>query len=557
MIDKDSIETLKQHIDIVDVIGSYIELKKAGANFKANCPFHGEKTPSFVVSPTKQIFHCFGCGIGGDAVKFVMEYEKLSYPEAIEKLASQYNFTLKYTKTQGDFSQAKRVLDLLKEWYYKNLDKENNALNYLYSRGISRASIENFEIGYAPSSKEVMNYLNSLHIPLPVAEEAGVVAKGERGYYARLSDRVIFPIFSPNGSIVGFGGRTMVNHPAKYINSPQTKLFNKSRLLYGYSRAKEYIYRQKSIIVCEGYLDVIMLHQAGFKNAVATLGTALTQEHLPLLRKGEPKIVLAYDGDSAGVTAALKASRLLSSHGFEGRVVLFPDGKDPADMVASRDIDSLKSLLSGGDELIAFVLKMIASSYDLSNPYEKEKAVAEAKDYLMGLGDIVSEAYIPFASSVFGVATAHFSQIVNNSNRRYQQKDIEIRQEVTDPAWQVIIKTLIANERLVDDVVDIISPEMAGPHKRALDALFRGERDDSELIGIEIDEDIPVLEEDELKKTLILQVQNWYIRKLKSITADRSLPYQKKSWLIRKIKTDILPRLKKGELVAYESDFTI
>lgn len=175
----------------------------------------------------------------------------------------------------------------------------------------------------------------------------------------------------------------------------------------------------------------------------------------------------------------------------------------------------------------------------------------------MGLGDIVSEAYIPFASSVFGVATAHFSKIVNNSNRRYQQKAIEIRQEVTDPAWQVIIKTLIANERLVDDVVDIISPEMAGPHKRALDALFRGERDDSELIGIEIDEDIPVLEEDELKKTLILQVQNWYIRKLKSITADRSLPYQKKSWLIRKIKTDILPRLKKGELVAYESDFTI
>ncbi len=555
MIEQNSIETLKQQIDIVDVIGSYIELKRAGANFKANCPFHGEKTPSFVVSPAKQIFHCFGCGMGGDAIKFVMEYEKLSYPEAIEKLASQYNFTLHYTESQGDFSQTKRVLELLKEWYYKNLDSAKDAVGYLQSRGVSRASIEDFEIGYAPSSQEVMGYLNSLHIPLPVAEEAGVVAKGERGYYARLSDRVIFPIFSPSGAVVGFGGRTMGNHPAKYINSPQTKLFNKSRLLYGYSRAKEYIYREKSIIVCEGYLDVIMLHQAGFKSAVATLGTALTQEHLPLLRKGEPKVILAYDGDSAGVTAALKASRLLSSHGFEGRVVLFPGGKDPADMVAGREIDTLKSLLSAGDELIEFVLKMIASSYDLNNPYEKEKAVAEAKAYLNTLSDIVAEAYIPVASSFLGVATSYFA----GQNRRIVStpQNRDERQRVSDPVWQAIIKTLIANNRLIDDVADIISPEMAGPHGGALEALFRNDMEYSELVGIEIDEDIPALSEDELQRTLALQMQNWYMRRLKSITADRNLPYQKKSWLIRKIKTDILPRLKKGELVPYESDFTI
>ena len=556
MIEQSSIERLKQQIDIVDVIGSYIELKRAGANFKANCPFHGEKTPSFVVSPAKQIFHCFGCGIGGDAIKFVMEYEKLSYPEAIEKLATQYNFTLHYTKSQGDYSQSKRVLELLKEWYYKNLDSATEAKEYLKSRGVTQASIEEFEIGYAPSSQVVMGFLNSMHIPLPVAQEAGVIAKGERGYYARLTDRVIFPIFTPNGAIVGFGGRSMGNHPAKYINSPQTKLFNKSRLLYGYNLAKEHIFKQKRIIVSEGYLDVIMLHQAGFKSAVATLGTALTPDHLPLLRKGEPRVILAYDGDSAGIAAAMKAARMLSSHGFEGRVVLFPEGKDPADMVASREIDRLNTLLSGGDELIEFVLKMIASTYDLSNPYDKEKAVNEAKAYLNTLSDIVAEAYTPIASSIFGVSTAYFLKRAS-TKRGSSQRDIDQKSLTSDPVWQSIIKTLLSNDRLIDDVVDIISPDMAGVHRRALEALFSGDTDYPELMGLAIDEDIPILNEEELHKTLALQMQNWYKKRLKSITMDRDLPYQKKSWLIRKIKTDILPRLKKGELVAYESDFTI
>ena len=555
MIDRNSIETLKQQIDIVDVIGSYIELKKAGSNFKANCPFHGEKTPSFVVSPTKQIFHCFGCGVGGDAIKFVMEYEKLSYPEAIEKLAAQYNFTLHYTKSQGDYYQAKRVLELLKEWYYKNLDRVKEAREYLKSRGVTQASIEEFEIGYAPSSYEVMEFLNANHIPLPIAQEAGIVAKGDRGYYARLSDRVIFPIFTPSGAIVGFGGRSMGNHPAKYINSPQTKLFNKSRLLYGYNIAKEHIYKQKKIIVSEGYLDVIMLHQAGFKSAVATLGTALTKEHLPLLRKGEPKVVLAYDGDSAGVSAAIKAAKLLSLHGFEGSVVLFPEGKDPADMVASREIDKLSSLLSNGEELIEFVLNQIASSYNLNNPYDKERAVNEAREYLNGLSDIVADVYIPLASSIFGVSASYFSK--KQSKNNYIDESKYKQPQNCDPVWQAIIKTLLSNDRLVDEVVDIISPDMAGPHKEALEALFRGDKKHPELIGIEIDEDIPILNEAELHRTLALQMQNWYKKRLKSITMDRNLPYQKKSWLIRKIKTDILPRLKKGELVVYESDFTI
>ncbi len=552
MIDPASIESLKQSIDIVDVIGNYLELKKAGANFKANCPFHGEKTPSFVVSPSKQIYHCFGCGAGGDAIKFVMETEKLSYPEAIEKLAAMYNFSLRYTKGSGDYSEAKRVLELMQQWYLSNLDRAPQALEYLHARGITQASIEAFGIGYVPEGREVLAFLRSRHIPLPKAEEAGIVAQGERGeFYARLNRRITFPIYSPAGALVGFGGRTMGDHPAKYINSPQTRLFNKSRLLYGYHRAKEAIYRRREILVCEGYLDVIMLHQAGFSTAVATLGTALTADHLPLLKKGEPSVVLAYDGDAAGVAAALKAARLLSAHGFEGRVVLFPEGKDPADMVQSQEIERLTELLRGGTALIPFVLEKIAASHDLAHPREKEKAFSEMKSFLASLSPIVRESVLPLAANLLQVSAALFGQAAQASVKEHFQQRRE------DPAWQAILKTLLHQERLIDEVLDILSPEMAGEYREAFEALLSGEREHPLLQGLGIDERVQVLGEESFRQMLRMQLERFYRLKLRELTQNEAIPYKKKSYLIRKIKTDILPRLKKGELVPYASDLTL
>ncbi|WP_456393054.1 DNA primase [Nitratifractor sp.] len=554
MIDPSSIEALKQTIDIVDVIGNYLELKKAGANYKCNCPFHGEKTPSFNVSPARQIYHCFGCGVGGDAIKFVMEYEKLSYPEAIEKLASMYNFSLRYTQGQGDYSETRRVLEMMQQWYSTNLDREESARNYLKERGITQASVEAFGIGYVPSGQEVMSFLRSRSIPLPRAEEAGIIAKGERGeYYARLNRRITFPIFSPAGGLVGFGGRTLGDHPAKYINSPQTRLFNKSRLLYGYHRAKEQIYRQKELIVCEGYLDVIMLHQAGFSTAVATLGTALTAEHLPLLRKGEPRILLAYDGDSAGIAAALKAARLLSAHGFDGSVVLFPGGQDPADMVRQGDLKGLAALLKHGTPLIPFVLERIASLHDLSDPRAKERAFAEIRSYLESLSPIVRESVLPQAASILGVSPGLFRQ--SPEGRRPPSERFAERKE--DPAWQAILRTLLEREELIDETVDLITPEMAGQYRSAYEALLRGEREDPYLMRLTLDEAIRPLEEAEFRRTLCAQMERFYRRKLQELTRDTALPYNRKSYLIRKIKTDILPRLRKGEPVPYASDIPL
>ena len=549
MIDNASIESLKNSIDIVDVIGNFIELKKAGANYKANCPFHGEKTPSFVVSPSKQIYHCFGCGVGGDSIKFVMELEKLSYPEAIEKLASMYNFSLNYTKGSSDYSDAKRVLETIQTWYVKNLENNPTAKQYLLDRGVAQSSIERFGIGYVPDGNSVINFLNSALLPLPKAVEAGVIAQGEGGrYYARLVERITFPIYSTSGAAVGFGGRTITNHPAKYINSPQTKLFNKSRLLYGYDLAKESIYKNKKLIVCEGYLDVVMFHQAGFTEAVATLGTALTAEHLPLLRKGDPKVILAYDGDKAGVAAALKAAQMLSVSGFDGGVVLFPDGQDPADLIAKGEGESVAKLLREAKPLIPFVLEKTIYAYELNDPRAKEAAFGAAKQFLDGLSPIIKDAYIPMAATLLGVAPVLFGQQTQASRAKES-----FSQKKDDVAQLSILKTLLEKPELIDSVLDVIDVNMFGGYAAMFSALINGEKEHPHLMGLAVDETFQVMDEAELQGVLRNFLIKHYDMELKHIVADRTIPFEKKSFLIRKIKTDIIPRLKRGELVAFES----
>ena len=549
MIDKASEENLKNSIDIVDIISNYIEIKKAGANFKANCPFHGENTPSFVISPAKQIYHCFGCGVGGDAIQFVKEYEKLNYPEALEKIASMMNFSLAYTKGSSDNNEARRLLEQVQGWYSKNLDYNPIAKEYIQKRGINQQSIETFGIGFVGASHELMNFLSANFLPIPKAQEAGVVAQSDRGgFYARLVDRVTFPIHTASGAIVGFGGRTITNHPAKYINSPQTKLFNKSQLLYGYSKAKEYIYKNRKLIVCEGYLDVIMFHQAGFKEAVATLGTALTEEHLPLLRKGQPKIVLAYDGDKAGVAAALKASIMLTHGGFDGSVVLFPNGADPADMIAQGRVQEVANLLRAEQPLIPFVIEMIAKAHNLQNPREKEVAFATVKEYLDKLSPIIREAYISHSATVLGVSVALFGASVKkeNINARFSSPKEDIGR-------LSIIKTLYENRNLIDNIVSVVDSSMFGNYTALFESVIKQQSNNPNLVGLMLDENIKIMQESELKRALGAFLFGYYSNRLKAITTDSTIPLRKKSFLIRKIKMDIMPRLRRGELVAYNN----
>jgi len=551
MISQDSIEALRSSLDIVDVVGNYIELKKAGANFKANCPFHGEKTPSFVVSPSKQIYHCFGCGVGGDSIKFVMELEKLNYPEAIEKLASTYNFALEYTKGKGDFSELKRVLEATQKWYIKNLDLNSHAKGYLQQRGISASSIEEFEVGFVGNSQSVMNFFNSQMLPLPKAMEAGIIATGESGRaYARLVDRITFPIYSSNGNLIGFGGRTISNHPAKYINSPQTKLVNKSRVLYGYHRAKKHIYDKKQIIITEGYLDVIMFHQAGFKSAVATLGTALTSEHLPLLKKGEPKVILAYDGDKAGVEAAYKASLMLGSS-FDGGVVLFKGGLDPADMIAGGRSSEVAKMLRTPKAFIAFILEQMVSKHDLNNALDKQRAFEETKQYLGSLSPILKESYIPIAASLLGVSASLFGVSTKTYNEQNPQPILK-RPSQEDIVELGIIKTLLEKPNMVDELIDFLSPILFKRHPDMLQSLLQEDSQNPKLIGLSIDDSIPSLSSEELQKSLIAMQIKECENQIRQINHDTTIDYKTKSFKIRQLRSDIIPRLKRGELVVYK-----
>ncbi|MEE3745010.1 DNA primase [Campylobacter porcelli] len=415
MISKNSIENLKNIVDIVDVVGSYIPLKKSGANFVCVCPFHNDKHPSMSVSPSKGIYHCFSCKAGGDAIKFVMEYEKLGYAEAIEKLASIYNVSLEYTSSKNEPKVNKKILENLNLHYKTLLYKNPEAINYLKSRSISDAIIEKWELGWAAGSQNTLNLLQNEGIEPKEALEVGAIKQNESGYYASFINRITFPIYNHLGNLVGFGGRTISDNPAKYINSPQSQIFDKSKIFYGYDKAKNEIYRSQSVVICEGYMDCIMLHAAGINNAVAVLGTALTQKHIPLIKRGDIKVTLSFDSDAAGVNAAFKSARLLMEHQIDGKVVLISGGKDPAELVASGKEMELKELLSGGIELGEFYITQLVKNLNPKTPLEISKALKAIQEFSFNLDPIVANSYKALVSTLLGIEISSFKLSKNVS----------------------------------------------------------------------------------------------------------------------------------------------
>ncbi len=543
MITQESIDALKAQLDVVDVVGSYVELKKAGANFKAPCPFHDEKTASFVVSPSKQIYHCFGCGAGGDSIKFTMEYEKLNYPEAIEKLADTYNFTLSYTDKKNNKPRS-QVMDKLNGYYQSLLTSRQDATSYLHERGIYESSVEKFGIGYAPDSQSTMNYITSQMFTLKEAVDMGVVGYDNGRYFSRFIERITFPIHSANGALVGFGGRTISGHQAKYVNSPETPFFNKSRLLYAYHHAKQTLHKTKEIIITEGYLDVIMLHQAGFSNAVATLGTALTPEHLPLLRKGEPKVIMAYDGDKAGRAAALKASKLLSASGFSGGVVIFGGGLDPADMVKDGRIEDLASMFRSPKPFIEFVLDEILSLYDLRDPKAKEACMQDGIAYLKTLSPILQEEYKTYLASRLSISPS-FVRLANQTNNTQTNNTQVINNSSHRDMWELsLIKTLLEKPHMLTQVLDVLDPSILQFHQNEFSLVISNQISDPSIMAISVDESIKVIEsEDELQLELNTFLSKHYNRELKKINMRQDIPFEQKAFEIRKLR-GIIEKLK-------------
>ena len=516
MIEPKSIQKLKDQIDIVDIISHYIPVRKMGANFKCVCPFHDDRNPSMSISQSKQIFHCFACKAGGDAIKFVMDYEKLNYVEAIEKIAQISNFSLEYT-SERNFApkENKHILENVNAFYRSAFYKNDEAVRYIYSRGINDAMIERFELGWAGDSAQTIRLLENEKIEPSEALEVGIVKQNERGIYASFISRITFPIYNHTGRLVGFGGRTISNNPAKYVNSPQSAVFDKSKLLYGYHLAKQKIFEKKQIIITEGYLDVIMLHFAGFTNAVAVLGTALTEKHLPLLKRDDISVVLCFDGDVAGINAAIKSSHLLSLNEIDGSVVIIAGGADPADMVFAGRIKELEELFASGVELGEFYIRQIAKNYDLTRPVQKQKCLEEIETYTKNLKNIVASSYAPLVASLLGIDMNSFSlggaraqnpqpnsqNFINRPIARTQKDILEIS----------ILKSMLFNENFAAIVLDTIDEKYFLHHKEGFRAILSNSSESDEILlrEIELDESAMVIGDE---KKLLSAIANLNIK---------------------------------------------
>ncbi len=408
IIEAKSIEDLRQRADIVSVIEHYVEVKKSGSAFVCVCPFHDDKNPSMSINAQKGFYHCFACKAGGDVFKFVQDYERVGFGEAVERVASLCNFTLNYTSQKQEINKAiYEILPLLNAFYKQNLSKHKEALQYLYNRALNDDDVRKFELGYAPSSAETLRLLKNEKIELKNAAECGAVkfSEEQKDYYASFINRISFPIYDHKGLLVGFGGRTMDSeNKAKYVNSPQCRLFDKSRVFYAFHLAKEAIAKQKEMIVCEGYMDAIAFHKAGLNNAVAVLGTALTEQHLPLIKRYEARVILCFDSDSAGFNAAMRSAFLLSTHKIGGKVVNLQGGKDAAELVANGQSKMLYNALDKGIELGEFYIRGVVSGFDLQTPLDKQKALEAVQKYTFALEPLIAQSYTNLVAQLLGVS---------------------------------------------------------------------------------------------------------------------------------------------------------
>ncbi|EDO8256618.1 DNA primase [Campylobacter jejuni] len=500
MITKESIENLSQRLNIVDIIENYIEVKKQGSSFVCICPFHADKNPSMHINPTKGFYHCFACKAGGDAFKFVMDYEKLSFADAVEKVASLSNFTLSYTKEkQENKKELKSILPSLNAYFKDNLKHHKEVLTYLYQRALNDKDIAKFELGFAGASEDSIRLLQNQKIPLEDAMSVGALKKDENNeFYASFIWRVTFPIYDHKDLLVGFGGRTLnPNVPAKYVNSPQNILFDKSRIFYAFNIAKENIAKKKEIIICEGYMDAIAFHKAGFNNAVAVLGTALTEHHLPLIRRYDAKVILCFDNDEAGLKAATRSAFLLSTNKIDGKVAILQGGKDPAELVAKNESTKLHNILDEGIELGEFYIRRLISTHSIISALDKQKALETIQKFTFNLEPLVANSYTSLVSNLLKV-DEKFIVLSQNSKKTIQtplisQNKYNFPKEKIHIAELELIAFLKQHPDICNDFKQI-SDSVCFKHKILLDKIL-------EKKGYE-DSDIREFESKNIRKNL-------------------------------------------------------
>ncbi len=383
-IPENILEQIQSRSDIVEVISRYIPLQKAGRNYRAPCPFHHEKTPSFIVSPDKQIYHCFGCGAGGNVFSFVMKYENLEFPEAVEMLGEKAGIRIPRSGTQNkELSslaiQLYKINELAVSFFQETLARNQAARDYLASRGISEETVKKFKIGYAPDSWDnLLNFFKKKNIDGAILEKAGLVISNEKGgYYDRFRKRVIFPIFDLKDRVLGFGGRVLDSSLPKYMNSPETYIYSKGRHLYGLNFSRDSIKKQGHALIVEGYLDFIIPYQALAKNIIATLGTALTIDQVKLLKRFANTVIMVYDPDEAGEAASLRNMDMFIGEGVNVYIAELPSGLDPDNYIRKFGTDDFIKLTKSSKNLFDYKLSKLSARFDIRSAHGKASIAGE------------------------------------------------------------------------------------------------------------------------------------------------------------------------------------
>ena len=429
------IEEVRSSNNIVDIIGGYVRLQKKGSSYFGLCPFHNEKSPSFSVSPNKQMYYCFGCGAGGNVFTFIMEYENKTFPEAVKILADRAGIALPEAELTEEQKRERNKRQLLLEinktaanyfYYQLNGDQGQQAREYLENRRLSKETQIHFGLGYASKySNDLYLYLKKKGYQDQILKETGLLTYDEkRGAHDKFWNRVMFPIMDVNNRVIGFGGRVMGDGMPKYLNSPETMLFDKSRNLYGLNYARTS--RKPYMIICEGYMDVIAMHQAGFTNAVASLGTAFTAQHSVLLKRYTQEVRLAYDSDGAGQKAALRAIPILKSAGINVRVIHMDPYKDPDEFIKNLGTEAFQERIDAAESSFMFEISVLEKNYKQSDPEGRASFMkAMARRLLEFPQELERNIYIDAIAGRYGIASEELKRMVNSFGASMSREQVE------------------------------------------------------------------------------------------------------------------------------------
>ena len=461
-----SIENMKNQVNIVDVVGRAVQLKRAGSNYKGCCPFHNEKTPSFVVSEQKQIFTCFGCGASGDVIEFVKRYYNLDFSDAVEKIASEEGITLERRQSHDNREIYYQVNKLAANYFYRAFTEQaNRGYAYMKRRGISPAVLKKFGIGYADREWDSLyRYLLSQGVDKKIMVELGLVSEGKNGKcYDKFRDRVIFPIINTSGKVIGFGGRAVnpEDNP-KYLNSPESKIFQKKNNLYGLNISRQNVGKDGFIILVEGYMDTIALYQSGVQNVAASLGTALTENQAKLIKRYTRDVILSYDADNAGRAAALRGLEILKKEDCKVRVLHVTDGKDPDEYVKKNGKTAFLKLIDGALPYGDYRLAAARTGFDLSKDSDKIDYMRKAVAILKELSPVEQDIYITKLSKELKIAESAIKmELLGNNNTetppshgREGKHREEVQTTEIAPIERTLLKVMLTDDSFIEKGAD-------------------------------------------------------------------------------------------------------